>query len=292
MAETWRYRGREIGSEQIVFLREFIGAHPTSSRWKLSRQLCEALGWKQANGALRDMVCRGLLLMLERAGQIELPPVRRHIRGQCRTGRPRPEPVLIDNAPLAMPLKTLGPIEIQPVRRTADEPLFNSLMEHYHYLAYEQPVGEHLKYLAWAQGRPIACLAWSSAPRHLGSRDRYIGWSAAARRRNIRFIAYNTRFLILPWVRVPHLASHILGKVTRALSDDWERMYGHPVYFAETFIDPGRFRGTCYRASNWQLLGLTTGRGKNDQTNKPNRPIKEILGLPLTPRFREYLNQL
>ena len=291
MAATWRYRGQAINSEQLAFLREFIRTHPTSSRWKLSQQLCEALGWKQANGALRDMVCRGLLLMLERAGEIQLPPVRRHIRGQCRTERPRPDALLIDTSPLEMPLQELGPIEIQPVRRTADEPLFNSLMEHYHYLAYEQPVGEHLKYLAWAQGRPIACLAWSSAPRHLGGRDRYIGWDAEARRRNIRFIAYNTRFLILPWVRVPHLASHILGKVTRALSDDWERMYSHPVYFAETFIDPGRFRGTCYRAANWQLLGLTTGRGKNDQTNKPNRPIKEILGLPLTARFRQYLTQ-
>jgi len=291
MQETWRYRGQEIGSDQIEFLREFIRTHATSSRWKLSRQLCEALGWKQANGALRDVVCRGLLLMLERAGQIELPPVRRQIRGQCRTGRPRPEAVLIDDTPLVMPLKALGLVDIHPVRRTADEPLFNSLMEHYHYLAYEQPVGEHLKYLAWAQGRPIACLAWSSAPRHLGSRDRYIGWNAEARRRNIRFIAYNTRFLILPWVRVPHLASHILGKVTHALSADWERMYGHPVYFAETFIDPGRFRGACYRAANWQLLGLTTGRGKNDHTNKPNRPIKEVLGLPLTRRFREYLRQ-
>ena len=165
-------------------------------------------------------------------------------------------------------------------------------MEHHHYLGYEQPVGEHLKYVCWAQGRPIACLAWSSAPRHLGSRDRYIGWSAEARRRNIRYIAYNTRFLILPWVHIPHLASHLLGKVTRGLSDDWERMYGHPVYFAETFIDPGRFRGTCYRAANWQLLGHTTGRGKNDHTNKPNRPIKEILGLPLAPRFRQLLSQL
>jgi Domain of unknown function (DUF4338) len=291
MAETWRYRGQEIDSEQIVFLREFIRTHPTSSRWKLSRQLCEALGWKQANGALRDMVCRGLLLMLERAGEIQLPPVRRHIRGQCRTGRPRPEAMWIDTTPLSMPLQELGPIQIQPVRRTADEPLFNSLMEHHHYLAYEQPVGEHLKYLVGAQGRPIACLAWSSAPRHLGSRDRYIGWSAEARRRNIRFIAYNTRFLILPWVEVPHLASHILGKVTRTLSEDWNRMYGHPIYFAETFIDPGRFRGTCYRAANWQLLGLTTGRGKDDHTNKPNRPIKQILGLPLARRFRELLSQ-
>lgn len=291
MAETWRYRGQEIGSEQILFLREFIRTHPTSSRWKLSRQLCEALGWKQANGALRDMVCRGLLLMLERAGEIELPPVRRQIRGQCRTGRPRPEAILIDTTPLAMTLRELGPIQIQPVRRTSDEPLFNSLMEHHHYLAYEQPVGEHLKYLVGAQDRPIACLAWSSAPRHLGSRDRYIGWSAEARRQNIRFIAYNTRFLILPWVQVPHLASHVLGKVTRALSDDWNRMYGHPIYFAETFIDPGRFHGTCYRAANWQLLGFTTGRGKDDHTNKPNRPIKQILGLPLTRRFRELLSQ-
>jgi len=292
MAEVWRYRGQEIDGEQLAFLREFIRTHSTSSRWKLSRQLCEALGWKQANGALRDMVCRGMLLMLERAGEIELPPVRRHIRGQCRTGRPRPEAVLIDTAPLAMPLKSLGPIEIQAVRRTADEPLFNSLMEQYHYLSYEQPVGEHLKYVCWAQGRPVACLAWSSAPRHLGSRDRYIGWSAEARRRNIRFIAYNTRFLILPWVRVLHLASHILGKVTKGLSHDWQRMYGHPVYFAETFIDPGRFRGTCYRAANWQLLGLTTGRGKDDQTNQPNRPVKEVLGLALTPRFRQFLSEL
>jgi hypothetical protein len=295
MEETWRYRGQDITSEQIVFLREFIRTHASSSRWKLSRQLCEALGWRQANGALRDMVCRGLLLMLERAGQIELPPVRCRIRGQCRTERSRPQAVGIDDTPITMSLEALGPVEIQAVRRTADEPLFNSLMEHYHYLGYEQPVGEHLKYLVWAghflDCRPIACLAWSSAPRHLGSRDRYIGWSAASRRRNIRFIAYNTRFLILPWVRVPHLASHILGKVTAALSGDWERTYGHPVYFAETFIDPGRFRGTCYRAANWKFLGVTTGRGKNDHTNKPNRPIKEILGLPLTPRFRELLSQ-
>jgi hypothetical protein len=292
MGETWRYRGQEIGSEQIVFLREFIAAHPTSSRWKLSRQLCEALGWKQANGALRDVVCRGLLLMLERAGQIELPPVRRHIRGQCRTGRPRPEAILIDTTSLALSLPALGPIDLQPVRRTAEEPLFNSLMEHHHYLGYQQPVGEHLKYVLWARGRPIACLAWSSAPRHLGSRDRFIGWNAEARRRNIRFLAYNTRFLILPWVVVPHLASHILSRIARRLSPDWERAYGHPIYFLETFVDPERFRGTCYRAANWVLLGRTTGRGKDDQTGRPNRSIKEILGYPLTPRFRQLLQRV
>src|ERR1017187_1392042 len=224
-------------------------------------------------------------------GQITLPPVS-YVRHNPLAQRSRPEPARIDTTPIENRLPNLQPLKFEQVRRTSKEPLFNSLMEEHHYLGYEQPVGEHLKYLVWAQGRPVACLAWSSAPRHLGSRDRYIGWSAEARRRNIRFIAYNTRFLILPWVRVPHLASHLLGRMAAVLSDDWYRMYSHPIFFAETCIDPGRFRGTCYRAANWQLLGLTTGRGKNDQTNKPNRPIKEILGLPLTPRFREYLSQL
>jgi hypothetical protein len=280
-----------VTTDDVTSIRQLIAENPGASRRRLSEKLCEAWQWKQANGALRDMVCRGLLLMLHRAGEIELPPIRFKTLNPLVL-RVTPAPMLIDTTPIAGALKELRPIELQQVRRTGDEPLFNSLMEQHHYLKYEQPVGEHLKYLAWAQGRPIACLAWSSAPRHLGSRDRYIGWSAEARRRNIRFIAYNTRFLILPWVRVPHLASHILGRMAAVLSDDWQRMYNHPIYFAETFIDPGRFRGTCYRAANWQLLGLTTGRGKNDQTNKPNRPIKEILGLPLTSRFREQLTQL
>jgi hypothetical protein len=287
----FKYRGRVITAEDILYIRELIAADPTASRRTLSKKLCEAWQWRQPNGALRDMVCRGLLLMLERAGQITLPPVS-YVRHNPLAKRARPAPVLIDRTPIEDQLREIQPIELQQVRRTAEESLFNSLIEEHHYLGYEQPVGEHLKYLVWAQGRPIACVAWSSAPRHLGSRDRYIGWNAKARRRNIRFIAYNTRFLILPWVCVPHLASHILGRMTSALSDDWERMYGHPVYFAETFIDPGRFRGTCYRAANWKFLGLTTGRGKDDHTYKPNRPIKEILGLPLTRRFRELLSQL
>jgi hypothetical protein len=291
MPAEWRYRGRVVSAEDVAFIRQFIAQNPGASRRRLSAKLCEAWQWKQANGALRDMVCRGLLLMLHRAGEIELPPVRQ-VSLNPFVERERPAPMLLDTTVIAGALNALQPIELEQVRRTGDEPLFNSLMEHYHYLGYEQPVGEHLKYLAWATGRPIACLAWSSAPRHLGSRDRYIGWNAEARRRNIRFLAYNTRFLILPWVQVPHLASHLLGKMTRALSGDWERMYGHPIYFAETFIDPGRFRGTCYRAANWILLGHTTGRGKNDHTNKPNRPIREVLGLPLVPRFRQLRSQL
>jgi len=288
MPVEWRYRGRTVTAAEIVFIRQLIAAHPDASRRKLSSKLCAAWEWNQANGAPRDMVCRGLLLMLDRAGEIELPPVRFTPRNPLAR-RERPKPVLLDETPMTGLLREMGPLQFQPVRRTAEEPLFNSLMEHHHYLGYEQPVGEQLKYLVWTQGRPVACLAWSSAPRHLASRDRFIGWNGEARRRNIRFIAYNTRFLILPWVVVPQLASHILGRMARLLSEDWERVYGHPIYFLETFIDPERFRGTCYRAANWVVLGRTTGRGKDDQTHRPNRSIKEVLGYPLHRRFRELL---
>jgi hypothetical protein len=285
-----KYRGRVITPEDIAFLRRFLAQHSGLSRRKLSAKVCEAWQWKQANGALCDMVCRGLLLMLHRAGEIQLPEVRFLPRNPMVV-RERPALVPVDTTPLIARLNELRPLEVRQVRRTSDEPLFNSLVEHHHYLGYEQPVGEHLKYLVRAQGRPIACMAWSSAPRHLGSRDRYIGWSQEARKRNIRLIAYNTRFLILPWVQVPHLASHILSRVAATLSSDWERMYEHPIRFVETFIDPERFRGTCYRAANWVLLGRTTGRGKDDLTHRQNRSIKEVFGLPLTRKFRELLSQ-
>jgi hypothetical protein len=277
------YRGRKITQDDILAIRALIQRHPNDSRRTLSTRLCEAWQWRQTNGTLRDMVCRGMLLMLDRAGQITLPPVS-YVRHNPLAKRARPEPVQIDTTPMDARLRDLQPLEFMQVRRTAEEPLFNGLMEEHHYLGYEQPVGEHLKYLVWAQGRPVACLAWSSAPRHLGSRDRYIGWSGEARRRNIGFIAYNTRFLILPWVRVEHLAARI--------SADWQRMYGHPIYFLETFVDPERFRGTCYRAANWVVLGKTTGRGKASNSYIPNRSIKEVLGYALTKRFRELLGAL
>jgi hypothetical protein len=290
MAEL-KYRGRIISDAHLIYIRELIAAHPGASRRTLSRKLCEAWQWRQANGALRDMVCRGLLVMLERAGEITLPPVK-YVRHNPLAKRTRPTPVLIDTTLIEATLNELGPLEFQLVRRTGDEPLFNSLLEHHHYLGYEQPVGEHLKYLVWGQSRPLACLAWSSAPRHLGARDRYIGWNAEARRRNVRFLAYNPRFLILPWVKVKHLASHLLGRMAMRISADWERFYGHPLYFLETFVDPERFRGTCYYAANWVCLGETTGRGKASNSYVPNRSIKQVLGYPLKSQFRELLGEL
>jgi hypothetical protein len=289
MAEL-KYRGRVITTADILYIQDLIAAHPQGTRRALSKKLCETWQWRQSNGALRDMVCRGMLLMLDRAGKIVLPPVK-FVPHNPLAQRARPSPVVIDTTPIEGRLHQIQPLEFVQVRRGGDEPLFNSLMEEHHYLGYEQPVGEHLKYLVWAQGRPVACLAWSSAARHLGSRDRWIGWNQEARRRNIRFIAYNTRFLIFPWVRIEHLASHILGRMAAQISDDWQRMYGHPIFFLETFVDPERFRGTCYRAANWALLGRTTGRGKQSNSYVPNRSIKEVLGIPLTKRFRELLGE-
>ena len=290
MAE-FRYRGRVLTTEDILYIRALIAAHPGESRRRLSQKLCEAWQWKQPNGALCDMVCRGLLLMLDRSGQIELPAVK-FVPANPLVRRARPVPARIDTTPIEGRIDQIGTLHFGQVRRTPEERLCNSLLEQYHYLRYQQPVGEHAKYLVWSQGRPIACLAWSSAPRHLGSRDRYIGWSAEARRRNIRFIAYNTRFLILPWVRIENLASHLLARMAARISADWQQMYEHPIYFLETFVDPERFRGTCYRAANWVLLGNTTGRGKQSNSYVPNRSIKQILGYALTKGFRELLGRV
>ena len=290
-----RYRGRDIGAEEIEFLRPWIAAHPEASRFELSRKLCAIWNWRQANGELRDMVCRGMLLHLHRAGVIELPAPRSQPRNPFLERR-APEPVVPDNRPVRGALREIGKIVIQQVRRTAIEPLFNALVHQYHYLGYEQGVGEHLKYLVSVSSgdgmaQAIACLAWSSAPRHLGARDRFIGWDQSARRRNLHRIAYNRRFLILPWVQAPHLASHLLGRVARRISADWEQLYAHPIYMLETFVDGERFRGTCYRAANWQRVGKTTGRGKNDWTHRANRSVKDVYVLPLHRRFRERLSE-
>jgi hypothetical protein len=285
---THRYRSRNITGEEILFIRKLIRDHPELSRWKLSRQLCEAWQWKQANGALGDMVCRGLLLMLHRAGEIELPPVKRTVRNRL-VERQRPEPVFPDNRPVRGPLESITPLEFAQVRRTTEEPLFNSLMEQYHYLGYEQPEGEHLKYLVKTDGQVIARLAWQSAPRHLKLRDRFLEWSEEARERNVHLLAYNTRFLILPWVQVEHLASHLLGRMAKLVPQDWQRIYAHPIYWLETFVDTSRFRGTCYRAANWKVIGTTAGRGHRAPTLQKSRPARQMQGLPLNARFRELL---
>jgi len=229
------------------------------------------------------------MLALHRAGVITLPAKKCSPPNNAVLRR-RPKAVAEQSyEPVEGPLSALRPLEFREVRRSDEEALFNFLIQDQHYLGYTRPVGEHLKYLIYGKGIPVACLAWSSAPRHLGARDRFIGWSPQVRRRNIHLIAYNTRFLILRWAQVPHLASHILGQAVRRISHDWQAVYGHPVWFLETFIDPARFRGTCYRAANWLRLGVTTGRGKDAPTWEQNRSIKELWGYPLSKDFRAKL---
>lgn len=285
-----RYRGKNITAAQARFIQELIERYPGLSRRALSEKLCQEWNWVQANGRLRSMVCRGLMLALHRAGHIQLPPVR--FRPPNPLGqRPPPQALLeLKWEPIETTLDQLGPVEARQVRRTPEEKLFGSLMQAYHYLSYTQPVGEHLKYLFYAGKTPIAAMAWSSAPRHLGPRDRFIGWSQDQRRVNIHLLAYNTRFLILPWVRVANLGSHLLAQAARVISGDWRRLYHHPIYFLETFIDPQRFPGICYRAANWRFLGLTTGRGKDAPTKKANRPLKELWVYPLAKDFRAKLS--
>jgi hypothetical protein len=282
------YRGRRITAADLTTIRALLTTTPGVSRRALSLALCDQWQWRQPNGLPCDAICRGLLLWLHRGGHIELPPPQwtSHKPWRPRTSA---SPVLLDTTPIETSLRTLGPLAFHQVRRTPDERLFNSLLAQYHYLGYQQPVGAHLKYLVVAGDRPVAAFAWGSAPGALGLRDRFIGWSAEARRRNVRLLAYNPRFLIVPWVRVPHLASHLLGRMAARLSRDWQQIYGHPIYWLETFVDPARFRGTCYRAANWIVLGRTSGRGHRAPTKQATRPIKEVLGYPLMPDFRARL---
>ena len=282
------YRGRSITEADVAFLRQLIADHPTLSRRALSQEVCRAWDWKQTNGVLKDGVCRSLMLQLHRAGHIALPPPRsRHGVGGRR--RCRIVSIAIDETPVRGALSTLQPLVFRQVRRTAEESLCNALLHRYHELGYTQGVGEQLKYLVFARDRVVAALTWSSAAHGLRCRDRFIGWSVAAKRRNRHLLAYNSRFLIPPWVHVPHLASHVLGRLARRLSADWQRVYGHGICFLETFVDPTRHRGTCYLAANWIVLGQTSGRGHRCPTQKANRPVKLVLGYPLVPSFRALL---
>ena len=288
MEKTFKYRGKTYTKEEISFVRQFVFDNSNDSRYALSKKLCQIWGWKQKNGALRDMVCRSFMLELERAGHIKLPP-RRSSPVNYLANRKRPPIIQVDKTPIYSKLSNIKPLSIYQVRKTDKELLCNSVIEQFHYLGYCQTVGEHFKYIISANNRPVACLTWSSAPRHIGSRDKFIGWSADERKSNIHLIAYNSRFLILPWFYVKFLASHILSLIAKKISSDWNNIYHHKIYYLETFVDTEKFIGTSYKAPNWSYLGKTTGRGKNDQTHKVNRSIKSVCGYPLTSNFKKRL---
>ena len=289
MVNGVRYRGKTYTEGDIAEIRELIAGNPGKSRWFLSRELCHRWNWTQPNGTVKDMVCRGLLLLLHREGLVELP-ARKQTPAYLLSEKRTPPSMVVDEAPLVGSLSAFRPLSLVMVRRTPRERLYKSLIHQYHYLGYTRPVGEHLEYIAFSGERPIACIGWCSAPRHIGCRDRYLGWSREQRIANLYKVIINTRFLILPFVRIPHLASHLLGLVAKRLIPDWERVYGHGLVWLETFVDPERgFTGTCYKAANWHSIGLTTGRGKNDNTRKANRSLKYVFGYPLAKNFKKAL---
>jgi len=266
-------QGRAIRPEDVVQIRDWLEVHPNSN---LSRELCAAWNWRNGAGRLKDMACRSLLLKLEARGQIRLPPRRTASVNALRNRQALPveqEPEAIEG-----PLQCLQPVRVEPVVEGSSAALvFKSLLQRYHYLGHRNCVGENLKYLARdREGRPLACLLFGSAAWKAAARDQWIGWSADQRCRHLGLVTNNTRFLILRWVRVPHLASHLLGRVAGRLSADWQAKYGHPIYLVESFVEEPRFAGTCYRAAGWVRVGLTTGRTRNDDGLKPRAARKAI----------------
>jgi hypothetical protein len=282
-------QGRCVTGQDIALIRCLLTENPAWGRRRLSIELCARWDWRNGAGQIKDMACRTLLLKLERAGEIRLPP-RRGGRDN-KQGYRHPVELTHDRSPMESDLRALQPVRIEPLK-TGDVrlPLFKFFLHRYHYLSHRTCVGENLKYLVHDRlGRPIACLLFGAAAWKTKSRDAFIGWDAAVRERNLSLIANNTRFLILPWVRVPHLASHVLAQVRARLAADWIAKYGHPIHLLETFVERDRFKGTCYRAAGWLHVGATTGRSRNDSDFMLAVPVKEVYLQPLTADFRRRL---
>ena len=275
------FRVTEITEYHIQTVKELIAGNPSWSRSRLSRELCRLWNWLYPSGQVKDRACRDLLLKLEQKGRIVLP--RREVEAFIRGGNISISEIPHDTTVIAGKLKDLLPLRIEAI-----EPghpcwsLFKYLLRRYHYLGFNGTVGENMKYLIFDnESRLLACLLFGSAAWSCAARDDFIGWDKDTRINNLRLLTNNTRFLILPWVRVPHLASHILSIVIRRIQGDWRNKYGHGLLLLETFVEIDRFRGTCYKAANWRYAGLTKGRSRNDRYTKLHVPVKAVYLYPL-----------
>jgi len=288
MTEDFVLQGRHLRASDVEWIRTLIATHSHWHRTQLSREICRCWEWKDEVGRSKDMACRTMLLKLERRGLLQLPP-RRGPSVNHRRGRSF-EPVLHDTHPIQGTLADLTPITLSLAERGAERALWQTLLQRYHYLSFTTRVGKSLNYLAFdRQQRPVAVLLFGAAAWKVAGRDRFIGWSVEQRRRNLHRIANNMRFLIPPWVRVAHLASHVLALVCRRISQDWQRKYGHGLALLETFVEQPRFAGTCYRAANWIAVGETTGRTRNDIHHAIASPIKRVMLYPLRPDLHRHL---
>ncbi len=273
----------------IGVIRKLLTENPGWGRTRLSVELCERWEWRNPNGQLRDMACRNLLLRLEKLGHIVLPPRQRKSTNHYRNRSP--QWVSHRNEPIADSLKTLLPLHVVcPRPGSRQDKLFRYLLSNHHYPGYRNTVGESMKYLVHSRdGRALACVLFGAAAWKSASRDAYIGWPAPVRERNLRQVTNNSRFLVLPWIKVPHLASHLLSRIARRISTDWMDKYGHPLYCLETFVDRSHYQGTCYRAANWRWVGQSTGRGRNDRHHRLQVPVKDIYLYPLVGDFQHRL---
>ena len=281
-------QGRQF-SPDIGLIEQLLADHPGWGRSRLSVTLCELWDWRAPSGQLKDMACRNLLLRLERAGHLTLPPRQR----KSPNGYRNRSAVWVAHPtePIAGGLKHLTPLQIGVVVNGSEQDrLFRCLLSGYHYLGFRNTVGENLKYLvASRDGRPLACLLFAAAAWKCAARDAFIGWRAPVRERNLQAVANNSRFLVLPWVQVPHLASHLLSRIARRIRADWLAKYGHGLYCLETFVDRSRYRGVCYRAANWHRVGQSAGRGRNDRQHRRSVPAKDLYLYPLAQDFRRRL---
>lgn len=282
----FRYRGRDLCAVDIALVRATIAAHYAGGRSFIAQVLCEHWAWRQPNGAYKGFAARDLLLRLEEAGHVTLPP-RKAVKNNRAEPRFDPIPGYVES-PLSGRVGDHAPPRIVEVSGT-ERMLWDHLVHHYHYLGRPRLVGEHLKQLVFMEGQVVGCLGWASAAWKSAPRERWIGWSLAQKRARLPLVTNNVRFLLLPWVRVAHLASKVLALSARCLSAAWQARYGHPVVLAETFVDITRFQGTCYRAANWQYLGTTRGHAKRGNAYHRHGGVKALYVYPLDQHFRETL---
>ncbi len=285
---TQRYCGREFGSSELSGIRRLVAAQPDATRAWLSRRVCEFLDWRRPDGRLKEMSCRVAMLRMQNDGLFVLPrPHNGNNNGKPyrrRTREAEPEP-----HELNVPAGALVDLQLRLVADRRESHLWNEFIDRYHYLGYQPLRGDQLRYFACAGDRSLAVLGFGSAVWKTAPRDTFIGWTPAQRRRQIHMVTNNIRFLILPWVRSPNLASRILSMVARRLPDDWEARYRYRPVLLETFVESRRFRGTCYKAANWLLLGETTGRGRLEQEHEARLPKKCVFVYPLAKDFRSQL---
>ena len=291
MINNLMIQGRQVSAEDLELIRGLQLEHPEWGRTRLSEELCRRWDWRNGRGQMKDMAARTLLTKLERRGHIRLPKPLHQSSGRWRKLGAAPTAVEYPCAPIDAALAELRPLRVSLVAvGSPDHRLFKTLLERHHYLGHRRTVGENLGYLVRdAQGREVGCVLFGSAAWKCAARDAWLGWDRRSREAKLGLLTNNTRFLILPWVTVPQLASHLLGCVARRLSADWQEKYGHPIVAVETFVERERFRGTCYRAANWVRVGATQGRTRNDRDRSIRAPVKDVYLLPLDKNFRREL---